>query len=139
MTYLLDTNVISEPSRPRPDPRFMTWLRGQDEAELFVSVVTFGELRRGAGLLPSSQQRRRVEKAHREALRFYARTLLPADLDVLIVWGELSARNRLAGRAPGMADELIGATALVHDLILVTRNTGHFEHLGCRVRSPWTD
>lgn len=112
----------------------MAWLGARDEAELFVSVITFGELRRGAALLLQGRQRSRVEKAHREALRWYA----GLGLDVMIAWGELSALNSLSGRRPGMADELIAATALVHDLTVVTRNTAHFEQPGCRLLCPWT-
>jgi predicted nucleic acid-binding protein len=138
VSFLLDTNVLREPSRPKPDPGLEAWFRSRDEADLHVSVVSFGELRRGAALLPLGPKRSRIEKAHREALRFFARNLLDADLDVLIAWGELSARLKLIGVSPGMADELIGATALVHNLTLVTRNTRHFQHVGCRVFSPWT-
>ena len=138
MTYLLDTNAVSEPSRPSPDPGLMSWARAQDEADLFVSVVTFGELRRGAVLLPQGPKRARLERAHKQALRWYARTLLELDLETLIAWGELSARCRAEGVAPGMNDELIAATALVHDLTVVTRNTADFEQAGCRVLSPWS-
>lgn len=138
MSYLLDTHAVTEPSRPVPDVGLLSWMRRQDEADLFVSVVTFGELRRGAVLLPSGPKRGRFERAHRQALRWYASTILELDLKVFVVWGELSARHRLAGVAPGMSDELIAATALVHDLTVVTRNAADFQHAGCRVLSPWT-
>jgi len=138
MSFLLDTNALSEISRKSPDSGFLTWYDATDDGLLFASAVTFGELRRGAALLQPGAKRTHVESHHRVAVTAYARRVISADLPVMVRWGELSADNRRNGRAPGMADEIIAATALVHELTVVTRNIADFQHAGCRVLSPWT-
>lgn len=137
MTYLLDTNAISEITKPSPDPAFMAWFTDQEADELFISVITLGELRRGTALLAPGDKRRRYEAVHRGLARTFADRILPIDEPAALLWGELSARHRQLGRAPTVADELIAATALARDLVIVTRNVRDFEPSGCKLIAPW--
>ena len=138
MSFLLDTNAISEPGRPRPDQGFVDWFDQIEEAAIHLSVVTLGELRHGLALLPDSARRRRLEQLHLAIMRRYEDQILTVDLGVALTWGELAARHRRLGRRPSVSDELIAATALVHNLTVVTRNVADFEPSGCRVLSPWS-
>ena len=138
MSFLLDTNAISEPGRLRPDAAFTRWFDALAEEDLFLSAVTVGELRRGACLLPVGARRTALENTHNAILRRLGARVLPVDSAVALVWGELSASHRRLGRTPSVSDELIAATALTWDLTVVTRNTADFGASGCKVLSPWS-
>jgi predicted nucleic acid-binding protein len=138
LTFLLDTNAISEPGRPQPDPGFKSWFDGVEETAIFLSVVTLGELRQGLAMLPDGTRRRHLEGVHLAIMRRYETQILPVDLNVALAWGELAARHRSLGRRPSVTDELIAATARVHNLIVVTRNVHDFESSGCRIVCPWS-
>jgi predicted nucleic acid-binding protein len=138
LSYLLDTNAISEPGRPRPDQGFVKWFDQIDEADVHLSVVTLGELRHGLALLPNGPRKRHLEQLHLAIMRRHETQILPVDLGVALTWGELAARHRRQGRRPSVSDELIAATALVHNLTVVTRNVSDFEPSGCRLISPWS-
>lgn len=140
MSYLLDTNAVSEPGRKAPDPDFMSWWRDVAPGELFISVITIGEIRRGVASLPEAdERRRRLERFSTNFRLRFAGQLLAVDERVADCWGELGARLRADGRVIGAIDELIAATALAHDLTIVTRNRRHFEASGCRLLSPWKE
>jgi toxin FitB len=137
LSYLLDTNAVSEPGQPRPDLKFMEWFALVPEEDLFVSAVTLGEVRRGMSKLDLGPKRSSVERQYNAVLAFGAR-ILPVDVRTAQAWGDLSARLWRMGRLAGTAYELIAATALVHDLTVVTRNARHFSHSGCPLLSPWS-
>lgn len=136
--FLLDTNVISEPKRSRPDAGVLRWLGDQLLSDLHLSVLTVGELRRGIVRFEPGRRRDDLDFWLADLLLQYGERILPVDLDVTERWPALADANRAAGRASEMADELIAATAHVHGLTVVTRNVRHFEPSGCRVLSPWT-
>lgn len=138
MSYLLDTNVISELIAASPDHRVESWLAGIDEDALFVSVITLGELRYGIELLATGRRRDRLEEWFTEALlpRFEGR-VLPVTDAVADLWGRIKASARSAGRQLTPADSLIAATAFCHDLALVTRNTADFRTAGVELFNPW--
>lgn len=137
--FLLDTNAISEPKRARPDPVVVRWLNDQLLSDLHLSVITVGELRRGIVRLEPGRRRDDLDYWLAELVLRFGERILPIDLGVTERWASLAEAQRSAGRASEMADELIAATAHVHGLTIVTRNTRHFEHSGCRVLSPWSD
>lgn len=137
MSFLLDTNAISEPGRLAPDPGFTSWLAGVEGSQLYLSAITLGELRRGIALLDDPVRRQRLEGLNANILLRFGGQVLPIDDHVARVWGDVSARLKRSGRVIGSLDEMIAATALAHDLTLVTRNTRHFEGVGCAVASPW--
>ena len=138
MTFLFDTNALSEPGRRTPDAGFAQRYAGVETHEVFLSALSLGELRRGVSLLDAGDQRRRLEALYTNIVHRFAAQVLPIDATVAEAWGELSARLQRAGRVIGAPDELIAATALVHGLKLVTRNARHFAATGCTILSPWS-
>ena len=138
MRCLLDTNAVSEPTRLSPDPGYMRWFGGAEEADMFVSVITLGELRRGAMLMPEGARRTRYEAVHRQLMDWFADRVIAVDREIALAWGEHSAALRRIGRDLPLADQLLAATALIHDLTVVTRNVRHFEPSGCKLLCPWS-
>ena len=140
MSFLLDTNVVSEWVKPRPDPRVVAWLADVDEDRVFISVVTIAELRHGIERLPSSRRRVRLDDFLREDLtqRFEGR-VLPIDTAVASAWGTIVARRERIGRPISTMDAFMAATADVHDLTLVTRNASDFRSSVKTVFDPWTE
>jgi len=136
--FLLDTNAISEPKRARPDEHVMAWIGDQLLSDLYISVITVGELRRGIVRLVPGRRRDDLDFWLADMILRYGERILPVDLDVTVRWASLAEANRASGRASEMTDELIAATAHVHGLTVVTHNVRHFEHSGCRVLSPWS-
>jgi predicted nucleic acid-binding protein len=137
VSFLLDTNVISEWVRPRPDPRVVAWLAGLDEDRAFLSVVTLGELRQGVERLASGRRRARLDAWLRDELtaRFEDR-VLPIDAAVADKWGTILASRDRAGRPIAAVDGFLAATASIHGLTLVTRNAADFAG-SVDVFNPW--
>lgn len=138
MKFLLDTNAISEVSLKRPDAGFMNWFEGADEDGFNVSALTIGELRYGALKYGPGVKRRGLDDFIARVIEFYGDRILPADLRVAESWASLRLSLRDKGRTIGAVDELIAATAIAHDLTVITRNVKHFEPTGCKLHSPWT-
>ena len=136
--HLLDTNVISEWTKPVPDPNVVAWLAAQDESALFLSVATIAELRRGIESMPSGRKRDRLDTWLTDELakRFATRTF-PIDRRVAETWGVLAAGITRASGTVGPMDVFLAATAVVHDLAVVTRNVRDFEHFPVSVINPW--
>ena len=134
MTYLVDANVLSEPTRPSPDPRAVEWLR-RNEREIAVDPIILGELRFGILLLSRGKRRTRLERWFDEGVRRLQ--CLPWEMQTGLQWAELLARLRRSGRAMPIKDSLIAATALVHGLVVATRNRADFEKAGVRVLDPF--
>jgi hypothetical protein len=134
---LLDTCVLSELRRPKGHPAVRQALDGLQDENLFVSVISIGEISKGIALLRESQKRRALETWLQTLERYYADRLLPIDLETSRIWGELTAAAQKAGRAVHATDGLIAATALRHGLRLMTRNTADFEPTGVRLLNPW--
>ena len=139
MSFLLDTNVVSEWTKPRPNPGVVEWLEEVEENEVFLSVVTFAELRHGIERLPAGARRRRLDEwVSRELpLRFEER-IVGVDGAIADEWGRIVARREARGRPIQAMDALIAATAQVHGLTLVTRNTADFQMTVKSVLNPWT-
>ena len=134
MSYLVDTNVLSEPTRPNPDAGVLEWLR-QHEHELFISVITAGELQRGVALYPQSRKRQSLEQWLEELLATFEGRILPVDRKIAQEWGHYYAAQQQAGRKPPSLDSLVAATAKVHQLTIVSRNEADFPDVP--VVNPW--
>ena len=139
MSFLLDTNVVSEWVKPRPEPCVVAWLAEVDEDRVFISVVTVGELQHGIERLPASRRRQRLDEWLRNELpqRFEGR-VLPIDGAVADAWGTIVAQRERTGRPISTIDAFMAATAQVHDLTLVTRNASDFRSSMKTVFDPWT-
>lgn len=136
--YLVDTNVISELAKPSPQPEVRRWAQLVDQASLFLSVITIGELRKGIVLHPDPVRRARLEKWKQEVLnQWFAGRILDITDAIAERWGELSAASQQAGHPLPVLDLLLAATAAEHGLTVVTRNVAHFQGVGVDVLSPW--
>jgi len=139
VSFLLDTNVLSESSKPQPDDAVRTWLHSVDEDMLFVSAITLAELRFGIERLAPGARRNSLELWLRESLieRLGLR-LLVVDSAIAAEWGTLQAQTQARGRRMNTMDCFLAATARVHQLIMVTRDVDHFSSVGCELFNPWT-
>lgn len=135
MSYLLDTNVLSELRRKAPNSGVVDWLAQRPSAALYLSVLTLGEIRKGVEEV--SDLRRRADLLdwlETELPAFFAGRILAVDAQVADRWGRMLAA---AGRPVPAIDSLIGATAIHYGLRLVTRNARDFTDLGLDVINPW--
>jgi toxin FitB len=139
MNYLLDTNVVSEWVKPRPNAGVVSWLSQTDENLIFLSVCTLAELRFGIARMPNGRRRQRLDEwlGNDIVLRFEGR-IVAIDVPIADAWGILNARSRAAGRSIDVMDGLIAATAAVHDMTVVTRDVSSFKAAGTPHVNPWT-
>jgi toxin FitB len=136
--YLLDTNVPSEFSRDRPEPRVVQWLKIQPVTTLFLSVITIGEIRKGLVVMPAGRRRSELETwFHTELLIWFRNRILPVTHAIADRWGLLEGQCQLKGTPLNTADGLIAATALEHGLTIVTRNEKDFTGAGGTIFNPW--
>jgi toxin FitB len=136
--FLLDTNVISELVKPRPEANVTAWIERTDESLLYLSVLTLGEIRRGVAVLPQSRRRATLEAWLGKDLRTrFEDRILGIDQEVADRWGLLTAAARNSGIVMPVIDGLLAATALEHNLTLVTRDTGQIPSMGIAVFNPW--
>ena len=134
MKYLVDANVLSEPTKPAPEPHVTEWLRVH-ERDIAVDPIILGELRFGILLLPKGKKRTALERWFDGGVqRLHC---LAWEANTGLRWAELLARLRTAGKAMPIKDSLIAATALLHGLDVVTRNRPDFEMAGVRIVDPF--
>ena len=138
MSYLLDTNVVSEWSKPRPNKAVVEFLASADEDTLFLSVITLAELRRGVDRLPNSRRRAALNDwLETDLIERFDNRVLGIDRDVANAWGRIMAQTERRGGAPGVMDAWIAAIAEVQGLTVVTRNVADFNPLLGRIFNPW--
>jgi len=139
VTFLLDTNAVSEWVKPRPNKGIVTWFADVDEDRLFLSVISLAELRKGISGLPAGRRRERLDSWLTVELpeRFEAR-VLSIDAAVADQWGRITVAGKIAGRPIGIMDAFLAATAAVYDLTLVTRSFSDFAHTDIPTLSPWS-
>jgi predicted nucleic acid-binding protein len=139
MSLLLDTNVLSEGMKPRPNAGVVTWLATVDEDRVYISVVTLTELRYGVERMAAGSRRKRLEDWLQSELplRFDGR-ILPVDETIADASGRIVARSEAAGRPIEAIDAFLAATAEVHRLTLVTRNQSDFQAVLKTTLNPWT-
>ena len=134
MKFLVDANVLSEPTKAVPEPNVVEWLR-QHERDLAIDPIILGEVRFGILLLPRGKRRSRLERWFDAGVRkLYC---LPWEAESGLRWAELLASLRASGRAVPIKDSLIAVTALVNGLTIVTRNRADFEKAGVKVVNPF--
>jgi predicted nucleic acid-binding protein len=136
--FLLDTNCISELVRSNPEPRVLQWIDASDETLLYLSVLTLGEIRKGIAILPPSQRRTRLETWLELELRLrFAGRVLSIDGEIADRWGMLAAAAKRSGSALSAIDGLLAATALHHNLTVVSRDISDFASTLVPVVNPW--
>lgn len=138
MAFLLDTNVVSETVRAKPEARVLAWLQAQTPTELFLAAQTIGELVRGARKVKNQARREDFETwIERDLAGQFEGRVLPFDGPAAVLWGRLMGDGDRAGRTLAAADAQIAAVAIRHDLTLVTRNVRDFRGFGMAVFNPW--
>jgi toxin FitB len=135
---VLDTNVVSEPRRRRPDSRVQAWVAAQDPERLFVTATVLGELAAGIAIMPRGRRRTAFEAWLRDLVtaRFAGR-VLAYDADAALIYGDLVAAARARGRTPAIGDAQIAAVARREGMAVATHNVRDFEPLGVVVVDPW--
>lgn len=140
MSFLLDTAVVSELVRKNPSATVLKWVDGQDEASLYLSVLTIGELEKGVARLSALARRNRLLSwVRRDLVERFGGRLLPIDTRTATRWGSITGESEKQGRPLPVIDCLIAATALVHGLTVATRNVGDFERCGATCFNPWDE
>jgi predicted nucleic acid-binding protein len=135
---LVDTNIPSEFTRQQPDLRVAGFIRKAGQKNLFLSVMTLGEICKGIDLLPASQKRTGLQDWLEFDVRsWFAGRILPVTETIAERWGHLAAAAKKQGVTLAVVDGVIAATALEHDLTVVTRNVRDFTGLGVMVLNPW--
>lgn len=135
--FLLDTVTVSELRRPELNRPVEGWLERNESAELYLSVMTLGEIRKGIDRLDIGTSRTELEYWFGQIRARYASSTLDIDIDVAMLWGTLLSPFKTSGRPEPTVDALIAATALVHNLTIVTRNVRDFEEFGVATVNPW--
>lgn len=137
MSYLIDTNVLSELRKREPDAKVAQWFAKRPASTLYLSVLTLGELRKGIDALPETPRKLALlDWLEAELPMFFAGRILAVDAKVADRWGRLVAQ---AGRPLPAIDSLLAATALTHGLTLITRNLKDFQHPDLVVLDPWSE
>lgn len=138
MSWLLDTCVVSELVKPKPHKGVVSWMQDCDEAHVFLSVITLGELEKGIARVGDATRRSKLQKWVRRdvAERFQGR-ILAIDTPVATRWGALVGESESRGVSLPVIDSLIAAASLVHELTVVTRNVDDFTRCGARCLNPW--
>jgi len=138
MKYLLDTCVVSELTKQKPNPKVTAWVTNIEESKLFLSVLTFGEIHKGIEKLPESKKK---EKLHNwvnfELTERFKNKIINFDLQVATTWGKIQALSESAGKGMPTIDGQIAATGIFYDLVVVTRNTSDMEISGVALFNPW--
>ena len=140
MKFLLDTCLISELAKPRPNKKVQNWLLSKDETRFYVSVLTFGELHKGIEKLQESSKKEELRNWVENELkeRFYNR-IIEIDLGISAIWGRIQCIAEKKGRKMPAIDSLIAATGIAHNLVVVTRNVADMNQSGVRLLNPWVD
>lgn len=138
MSFLVDTNVLSEVRRPTPSPKVLAWLDEVDEDRAFISVISLAELRRGVALMDDGRRKAALaDWLARDLPERFAGRILTIEPAIAEAWGDLMAQSQKVGKALSTMDGFLAATALARQLTLVTRNTKDFVPLGIPLFNPW--
>lgn len=137
---IVDTNVVSEPFKPRPDESVIGWLDSQQESILFLTTVSLAELYRGIAIMPDGRRKQGLKQdTDRFQHTYFGDRILAFDIRAAFAYAEMSAKTRARGLSMSFADAQIAAIALAHGYSVATRDVGPFTAAGVPVINPWTD
>ena len=138
MRYLLDTCVISELVKRKPNPKVIDWVEEREEENLYLSVLILGELQKGISKLPTSPRKQQLQSwLEQELYQRFEQRVLEVTREVAKRWGEIQAKAEQEGRVMSAIDSLISATGLVYGMTVVTRNIEDMEASGVQLFNPW--
>jgi predicted nucleic acid-binding protein len=137
VSYLLDTPVLWEVRRPEPNARVLAWLSEQPLTNMYLSVITLGELQEGIAALRDAGEARALQGWLEQLQKSFAGRILDVTPEVAVMWGRLRAEARRQGNAPAAVEVLLVTTAVTHQLTLVTRNVVEHELGSVKVFDPW--
>ncbi len=138
MNFLLDTCVVSELIKNKPEIKVANWIDSIEESRLFLSVITIGELEKGIAKLPSSKRKEKIKKWLDEDLIYrFDNRILNLDIDTFKIWGQLMATLENSGKKMPSIDSLIASIAIQNNLLLVTRNVKDFQNCKLELLNPW--
>lgn len=135
--FLLDTVTVSASRRPLDNPQVVRWFQAERSSQFFVSALTLGELQQGVELARDSRSRHILQRWLVAVRALYQDRLIPFGPEEAVTWGTLYAPLQIAGNPPAVVDSMIGATAALHGLVVVTRDVSDFTPLGVEVVNPW--
>ncbi len=140
MKYLLDTCVISELIKRTPNKKVLSWLQNQEEGNLYLSILTFGEIQKGIEKAPDEIRKVKLKNWLEEDLkkRFHGK-IIPINLNVVMKWGEIQGIAEKLGKTMPTIDGLIAASALVNHCTVITRNTSDMEASLVELLNPWEE
>lgn len=137
MKYLLDTCVVSELIRKKPNQGVVNWLSDKEEYSLFLSVLTIGEIKKGISKLPNSKKKEELGRWLIQLQKRFDNRIIPIDSDISLKWGQVQGELEQSGKAMPSIDALIASTALVHNLIIVTRIAKDIKQSKVETINPW--
>jgi len=138
MNYLLDTCLMSELAKSKPDEKVVDWVLSENETSFYVSVLTFGELHKGVEKLPESKKKEELRIWIEDELRNrFQNRIIGIDMRVSILWGKIQCFAEKKGKLMPAIDSLIAATGIAYDLTVVTRNVADMEQSGVKLLNPW--
>ena len=141
MSFILDTNIISEFISKNPNQNVIDYINSIDEEKIYISVITIGEIRFGIERLDKKYQDKKIERLidwlENDLINRFSNRILDIDTSIMIKWGQISSQAQTIGKILPIMDSLIASTCLVKDKILITRNTKDFEQLGIKIINPF--
>jgi len=138
MRYILDTNIISELVKKKPNRQIAAWIDDLDADSVYLSAVSIGEVCKGIERMPLSSRKEQLTNwLHDYLLIRFSDNTFSVDTDVMLTWGKMIARMQASGVSMSVIDSIIAATALHYHCTLVTRNVNHFLSAGVAVLNPW--
>lgn len=140
MKYLLNTCLISELTKKTPNENVVDWLNSINMEDIYISVLTLGKILKGVSKLTDSKKKDRINSWFQTSvIEKFKNNIVNINDDIAIKWGLIEAESETAGQKIPVIDGLIAASALVHDLIVVTRNITDIEKSGCKILNPWQE
>jgi len=137
MKVLLDTCILSEINKPEPEKSVISTISELEEQDIFTSVICIGEIRKGVELLANGKRKDKLNSWLINFEKYYSNRILRIDLEIVNVWGKLTANAQKSGRIISATDGLIAATGIKNNLSVMTRNVKDFELSGASIVNPW--